>query len=140
MRKLLLAAFAFGSMTAAANAADTSSLPLLNGVSNAVLTSTEMAGVQGEGSLVTIQISTQTNVCAGINVQCQQANQNIQQIGAVNVAVNELLQNQDLDVDITKPAPTPTPPKPSKPEKPDHNKGKKWEHKSWMKMSAKYHK
>lgn len=123
MRKILLAAaLTFGSMTSAAYAADSSSLPLLNGVSNAVLTETEMKGVQGEGELVTLQVNNQINVCAGYKPTCQQANQNIQQIGAGNVAVNVLEQAQEITNTTTT---TTTPPKK------DNGKHKGWKKAAW---------
>lgn len=123
MRKILLAAaLTFGSMTSAAYAADSSSLPLLNGVSNAALTTSEMQSIQGEGELVTVQVNTQLNVCAGVNLTCQQANQNIQQIGAENVAANVLEQAQEITNTTTT---TTTPPKKY------NGKHKGWEKASW---------
>jgi hypothetical protein len=141
MRKLLLAAVAFGSMTTAAYASDPASPSLLNGVSNAILTMDEMSGIKGEGELVTVVVNTQTNVCAGVNLTCQQSNVNNTVIGNGNVVAVSVDQEQIKEM-ANGGAAKPADAKPDNKGKNDNgkndNKGKKWGHHQSMKVAYKH--
>jgi mannitol-specific phosphotransferase system IIBC component len=124
MKKISLAAAAVMSMSSAAYASD-----ILGNESVSSLSRSEMSAIQGEGGSITIvQTNEQTNTNTGGTAQ--QANQNIQQIGVSNVAVNELSQEQTITTTTTT---TTTPAKPEKPktEKPKFVKKEwhwKWHH------------
>jgi opacity protein-like surface antigen len=101
MKTLMLAAVALVGLSSVASASD----GILNGTAGSSLTRSEMAAIQGEGDLTIVQTNSQTNTSTGGTAQ--QANQNVQQIGFENVAVNSLSQDQSVETEVKKVAPPP---------------------------------